>query len=67
MSPTRARASPERLWKKSSSLFTQPRTEAQGSALAIVFNIVNKHNGKITIQSEEGKGTMFTITLPKGQ
>ncbi len=32
--------------------------------LAIVFNIIQKHNGEISVESEEGKGTMFTITLP---
>ena len=27
-------------------------------------NIINKHKGKITVESEVGKGTRFTILLP---
>ena len=36
-----------------------------GLGLAIAYDIVvNKHGGKIDLQSEAGKGTTFTITLP---
>ena len=36
-----------------------------GQGLAIAHNIiVNKHNGKITVNSVEGKGTTFIIQLP---
>ncbi|MBF9031510.1 PAS domain-containing protein [Rhodobacterales bacterium HKCCE3408] len=37
-----------------------------GLGLAIVKHIVNRHRGRLRIVSEEGKGSTFTVTLPKG-
>ena len=37
-----------------------------GLGLPIVKNIVEKHQGKITIDSEVNKGTTFTIEMPNG-
>ena len=36
-----------------------------GLGLAVVFGIINRHDGKLDIRSEEGRGTCFTITLPQ--
>ncbi|MFN3479287.1 MAG: ATP-binding protein [Thermodesulfovibrionales bacterium] len=36
-----------------------------GLGLAIVKELVDAHNGRIEVKSEYGKGTVFTILLPK--
>ena len=47
--------------------FYTTKDKGTGLGLAIVFKIINKHSGRITVQSEEGKGTTFTISLPRRQ
>lgn len=41
------------------------RVEGLGLGLYIVREIIKGHNGTIEVQSEEGKGTKFTILLPQ--
>ena len=36
-----------------------------GLGLSITFGIIDKHKGSLTVDSEKGKGTLFTITIPK--
>jgi len=38
-----------------------------GLGLSISYNIIQKHNGEIKVESREGKGTTFTIVLPVEQ
>jgi signal transduction histidine kinase len=45
--------------------FFTTKDKGTGLGLAIVFNIIQKHHGEIRVESEEGKGTTFIITLPK--
>lgn len=39
-------------------------TRGSGLGLYIVDKIIRKHSGTVEVQSEEGKGTTFTIKLP---
>jgi signal transduction histidine kinase len=41
--------------------------EGTGLGLAISFGVIEQHKGKITVESEVGKGTEFIITLPVTQ
>ncbi|MEW6288934.1 MAG: ATP-binding protein [Thermodesulfobacteriota bacterium] len=35
-----------------------------GLGMSIAYDIIKKHNGTITVESEVGSGTTFTVTLP---
>ncbi|MDZ7267700.1 MAG: ATP-binding protein [candidate division KSB1 bacterium] len=55
---------PEHLQKIFEPFFSTKGQKGNGLGLAIVWGIVEKHNGRITVQSEVGKGTTFTVFLP---
>ena len=51
-----------RFWRSASS-----RDRASGGlgvGLSITKEIVDRHNGTISVESELGKGTTFTISIP---
>jgi signal transduction histidine kinase len=43
---------------------TRRRSEGAGLGLSIVQAIVEAHGGLLTVESQLGTGTTFTITLP---
>ena len=44
--------------------FTTKEGSGTGLGLSITYGIVQKLGGEITVQSEAGKGTCFTVPLP---
>ena len=40
--------------------------EGTGIGLALVQELVNIHGGKITVESQEGSGSRFTVSIPTG-
>jgi signal transduction histidine kinase len=62
----RGRGIPRESQDKVFEPFFTTKDKGTGLGLAIVYNIIKKHNGDIAVESEEGKGTTFTITLPVG-
>jgi signal transduction histidine kinase len=64
ISDTGSGISPENLEKIFEPYFSTKET-GTGLGLAIVQKIIDVHNGEITVESELGKGTIFTVKLPR--
>jgi two-component system NtrC family sensor kinase len=43
---------------------TKQKVKGVGLGLSVCYGIIKGHGGKIKVESEEGQGTTFTITLP---
>ncbi|MEU1456198.1 sensor histidine kinase [Streptomyces avermitilis] len=55
----------ERFWRAEKS--RSRRTGGSGLGLSIVRQFVEAHEGTVTVDSESGKGCVFTISLPRAQ
>jgi len=54
----------ENLKKLYDIFYTTKGSQGTGVGLSMAYRIIKDHNGDINIESEEGKGTKFTISLP---
>ena len=57
--------SPENMKKIFSPFFTtKPVGKGTGLGLSVCYGIVHKMGGTMSVESEKGEGTTFTIQLP---
>ena len=64
VSDTGAGLSPEECERLFTPYYTS-KTHGTGLGLAIVQSVVSDHGGKISVQSQPGRGTTFVIELPR--
>jgi len=55
---------PQDLHEKIFDPFFTTKEKGTGLGLSIAYNIVKSHGGTLFFNSEEGKGTLFTVRLP---
>ncbi len=56
---------PENLKKIFDPFFTTKRVgEGTGLGLSITYGIINRHGGSISVESQQGMGTTFTVVIP---
>ena len=58
---------PEKVMEKLFTPFFTTRAQGMGMGLAICKKLIDSHGGSIETESEEGKGSTFTVKLPVQQ
>ena len=65
VSDSGAGIAPENLERLFDPFFTtKPPGEGIGLGLSVAYGIIDGHGGEISVESESGRGTKFTIRLP---
>jgi len=59
------RGIPEDIRDKIFDLYFTTKKDGGGVGLSVCQNIIKAHDGQIECESQSGKGTLFTISLPK--
>ena len=60
--------SPENMHKLFTPFFTTKKeVKGVGLGLAVSYGIIQRHRGRIEVQSKEGEGSTFTVYLPLHQ
>jgi two-component system, NtrC family, sensor kinase len=57
---------PEHLQKIFDPFFTT-KEKGTGLGLSVVYGIIQRHGGTLSVQSEPGQGTCFTVHLPRAE
>ncbi len=55
----------DKIWNLFTRLTSDAAIQGEGIGLSLVLSIVQKHNGKIWLESDTGTGTTFYVQFPK--
>lgn len=58
---------PPELEPKVFAPFFSTKRDGNGIGLGLVAAVVERHGGKLLLHSERGKGSRFTLRLPRGE